>query len=89
MTHEVESTLLSKRDRVVVLNLLHTLISDPNGQTEIHTFFEDLEEKDHTSLTREGHTIIRRFITNTDEVSIEDFQQWIHRLTVQTSDPIP
>ena len=56
MTHEVESTLLSKRDHVVVLNLLHTLISDPNGQTEIHTFFKDLEEKDHTSLTREGHT---------------------------------
>ena len=78
-SHEETSTLLSKGDRSAALRLLHPLSSDPNGQAEIHTFFKDLEEKGHASRAREGRTIIRRVITNTDEAATGPFQQWIHR----------
>ena len=68
------SIRLPPGNRCTSLCLLHKLSSDPNGQTEIHTFFKDLEEKGHVSLTGEGHIVIRAF------------QRWIHQLTTQTRD---
>ncbi len=67
-------------NRGAALHLLHKLRLEPNGPTEIHTFFKDLEEKGHASLTQEGLIVIRRVINSTDEDTVGVFQRWVHQL---------